>query len=326
MTDFRRRTVNEIADMICGNENYGDHFKYRSSTYLSEFFRDCGMSKYVHDGSTRKMVGGRCARQDTQATVRQSISARPDFQRVIHVLMDRADHTETDPERQHALAELNSTLAREGLEALYGEDRICYIRSTKTGEERRFSDTENRALSEDELERWRRVELFIAKASEDEFTEKVILPLLQTLRFQRVSVAGHKDKALEFGKDMWMKFRLPTGHWLYFGLQIKHGRIDSSARTSNHNVAEVYHQVTMMLGHPIFDPDINKKRLVDHAIIVVGGEITKQAKHWLGEKLDASQRSQIIFMDRNDILHLFVVHNVLMPDEGGDSADDDIPF
>ena len=74
----------------------------------------------------------------------------------------------------------------------------------------------------------------------------MILPLLQTLRFQRVSVAGHKDKALEFGKDMWMKYRLPTGHWLYFGLQIKRGKIDSSARTSNENTAEVYHQVTMM--------------------------------------------------------------------------------
>ena len=125
---------------------------------------------------------------------------------------------------------------------------------------------------------------------------------------------------------MWMKYRLPTGHWLYFGLQIKRGKIDSSARTSNENMAEVYHQVTMMLGHPIFDPDINKKRLVDHAIIISGGEITKQAKHWLGERLDASQRSQILFMDRNDILHLFVVHNVSMPDEDDDSVNDDIPF
>ena len=324
MIEFRRRTVNEIADMICGNE--GDSFKYRSSTYLSEFFHDCGMPKYVHDGSTRKWWVA-----DVLGKILKQPSASPtlpgrDFQRVVEILMDRANHTETDPERQHALAELNSTLAREGLAAFYGEDRICYIRSTRTGEEGRFGDTENRALSEDERERRQRVELFIASASEDEFTEKVILPLLQTLGFQRVSVAGHKDKALEFGKDMWMKYRLPTGHWLYFGLQIKRGKIDSSARTNNDNIAEVYRQVTMMLGHPVFDPDINKKRLVDHAIIIAGGEITKQAKHWLGEKLDASQRSQIVFMDRNDVLHLFVVHNVPMPDEDGDNANDDMPF
>ena len=310
--------------MICGNES--DHFKYRSSFYLSEFFRDCDMPKYIHDGSTRKRWVA-----DVLDEILKQPSGSPalpgrEFQRVIQVLMDRADRTETDPERQHALAELNRTLAREGLEAFYAEDRVCYIRSTRTGEGGRFGDTEDRALSEDELERRQRIESFIANASEDEFTEKVILPLLQTLRFQRVSVAGHKDKALEFGKDMWMKYRLPTGHWLYFGLQIKRGKIDSSARTSNGNMAEVYHQVTMMLGHPIFDPDINKKRLVDHAVIIAGGEITKQAKHWLGERLDASQRSQILFMDKNDILHLFIVRNVSMPDEDGDSVNDDIPF
>ena len=229
--------------------------------------------------------------------------------------MDRADHSETDPERHHALAELNTTLARERLEAFYAEDRVCYIRSTKTGEKGGPDPILNRALSEDEIERRRQVDLFVKAASEDEITENVIVPLLQALGFQRISVAGHKDKAMEFGKDLWMKHRLPTDHWLYFGIQVKRGKIDAGARTNNENIAEVHRQVTMMLSHPIFDPDINKKRLVDHAIIVAGGEITKQAKHWLGEKLDASQRSQILFLDRTDLLHLFVVHNVPMPEE-----------
>ena len=83
----------------------------------------------------------------------------------------------------------------------------------------------------------------------------------------------------------------------------------------------------MMLGHEIFDPDINKKTLVDHAFIVAGGEITKQAKHWLGERLNASQRSQILFMDRSEILHLFVIHNVPMPDaDSANAFPGDIPF
>lgn len=323
MPQFRRRTVSEIADMICGNES--DHFKYRSSTYLSEFFHDCGMPQYVHGRSTRKWWVAEVLDEILEQPSGSPTLPSRHFQEVIRALMDRADHTETDPERQQALAELNTTLAREGLEAFYAEDRVCYIRSTKTGEESR-SDETARPLSEDEIKRRRHVELFIEAASEDEFTEKVVLPLLQSLRFQRVSVAGHKDKALEFGKDMWMKFCLPTGHWLYFGLQVKRGRIDSSSRSSNENIAEVHRQVTMMLGHPVFDPDINKKRLVDHAIIIAGGEITKQAKHWLGERLDSSQRSQILFMDRNDILHLFVVHNVSIPKEDDHDTDDDMPF
>ena len=63
----------------------------------------------------------------------------------------------------------------------------------------------------------------------------------------------------------------------------------------------------------IFDPEIGKKVLVDHAFIVAGGEITKAARNWLGHALDASKRSQIMFMDRNDILNLFVVTNLPLP-------------
>lgn len=324
MTRFRRRTVTEIAEMICGSES--GPFRYRSSSYLSEFFDDCGMKQYAHDGSTRKWWVAGVLEQILEQPSDSATLPGPGFQTVIQVLMDWADHTETDPERQHALEELNTTLAREGLEAFYAEDKLCYMRSTKTGEEGRPGPVENRALSEEEMERRRQIESFIEDASEDEITEKVILPLLQTLRFQRISVAGHKDRAMEFGKDLWMKYHLPTGHWLYFGLQVKRGKIDAAARSDNENVAEVHRQVTMMLGHQVFDPDINRKRLVDHAIIVAGGEITKQAKHWLGGKLDASQRSQILFMDRTDILHLFIVHNVPMPEEAIAEAENDIPF
>lgn len=69
----------------------------------------------------------------------------------------------------------------------------------------------------------------------------------------------------------------------------------------------------MMLGHEIFDPEIGKGMLVDHAFIIAGGEITKQARNWIGRKLDASKRSQILFMDREDILNLYVVTNLPLP-------------
>ena len=51
---FRRRTLEQLADMICGNFDVETSvFPYRSSTYLSEFFADAD-TEYVHDGSTRK--------------------------------------------------------------------------------------------------------------------------------------------------------------------------------------------------------------------------------------------------------------------------------
>jgi hypothetical protein len=36
-----------------------------------------------------------------------------------------------------------------------------------------------------------------------------------------------------------------------------------------------------------------------NAFIVAGGELTKAARNWLGNKLDATKRSQIMFMDRD---------------------------
>ena len=102
------------------------------------------------------------------------------------------------------------------------------------------------------------------------------------------------------------------------------------SRDGNRNIAEIHQQVLMMLGHEIFDPETSKKVLVDHAFIIAGGEITKQARNWLGGKLDATKRSQIMFMDLDDILNLFTVNNIPLPPgalpSGSQSLSDDIPF
>lgn len=162
------------------------------------------------------------------------------------------------------------------------------------------------------------------------------MPLYRQLGFHRITAAGHKDKALEFGKDIWMKFTLPTQHILYFEIQVKKGKLDSAgmSKSDNKNVAEIYNQALMMLGHEIFDPEHNRRILVDHAFIVAGGEITKQAKAWLGNKLNAQKRSQIIFMDREDIINLFSVTSLPLPDDAlpktnvidHDDNDVDLPF
>jgi hypothetical protein len=115
-------------------------------------------------------------------------------------------------------------------------------------------------------------------------------------------------------------------------IQVKKGKLDASgaSKGQNANIAEILNQISMMLGHEIFDPETSKKVLVDHAFIVAGGEITKQAKNWLGGKLDASKRSQILFMDREDILNLYVTSSLPLPSgavaNSPQDIDDDIPF
>lgn len=315
MLRISKKTIHDLAEMICGNPDGSvSFFRYRSSSYLTQFFEDCDLEEYVHDGTTRAHWVAEVLKEiEAQPSDNPSLP-NPSFRTVIKVLMDRADRENESLDRRGALDQLNASLARDGLEAFYANDNCCYLKNTRTGMQSLTDPVETRPLSRDELRQLKRLESFIDHASEDELTEKVLLPLFQTLRFQRISIAGHKDKSMEFGKDVWMKFCLPTRHWLYFGLQVKCGKLHAAARSGNKNIAEAYNQTLMMLGHEIFDPDINKKKLVDHAIIVTSGEITKQAKNWLGGKLDASQRSQIIFMDRSDILHLFVTHRVPMPE------------
>lgn len=192
----------------------------------------------------------------------------------------------------------------------------------------------HRPLSIAEQKRQELLINYLEKSSEDELIEEVLMPLFRQIGFHRISFAGHKDKALEYGKDIWMKYTLPTQHILYFGIQVKKGKLDASgmSKAINTNVAEIHNQVCMMLGHEIFDPEIGKRVLVDHAFIIAGGEITKSARNWLGGKLDASKRSQIMFIDRDDILNLFIVNNVPLPkgaiqqDSSTPGEDDDLPF
>jgi hypothetical protein len=97
---------------------------------------------------------------------------------------------------------LNTALAREGFEAFYATDRICYLRHIGTGAIAAPAANPYRPLSKDELVRRELLAAFLDKASEDELIQDVLLPLFRQLGFHRVTAAGHKDKALEYGKDI----------------------------------------------------------------------------------------------------------------------------
>jgi len=330
---FRARTLDDIADMICGNfDTATTKFVYRSSSHLTRFFQDAD-TDYRHDGSTRAAWVSWALAEIMNGPHENAQTPPAAFAAVIRTLMDRADAKNEGNDRPGALAQLNATLSREGFEAFYAEDGVCYLRNVKTQQVASYINPQ-RALSKDELTRKDQLAIYLDKASEDELIEDVLLPMFRQLGFRRITAAGHKDKALEYGKDVWMKFTLPTGHVLYFGIQAKRDKLDAAGMTKNANVAEVLAQVRMMLGHEVFDPDINKKRLVDHAFIIAGGEITKQARNWLVGQLDQSNRSQVMFMDRADILDIFITNSVPMPRKALPPApsvrsrmfDDEIPF
>jgi hypothetical protein len=325
--NFKDRNLRGIAEMAIGD---ADFFPYRSSSRITEFFDECDLN-FVHDGSTRWAWAS-----DRLAELLQDPQPMPNtlperFVHLLRVLMHKSDEEPDDPGRLRALSALNKPLSREGYEAYYGKDSLLYIKhlATKTIS---MANNPHRPFTAKEIERKDLLIKYLANCSEDELISEILLPLFRQLGYHRITSAGHKDKALEYGKDIWMRFILPTQHFLYFGIQVKKGKLDAANinKGSNSNVAEILNQVTMMLGHEIFDPETNRRVLVDHAYIVAGGEITKQAKNWLGQRLDSLKRSQILFMDREDILNMFIVNNMPLPagvvSVPRSDFNDDIPF
>ncbi|MDD3983835.1 MAG: hypothetical protein PHE11_03255 [Candidatus Omnitrophica bacterium] len=323
---FKNRNLRAISEIIIGDAKF---FPYRSSSYITQFFEECDLD-FVHDGSTRWVWTATRLSELLQEPQPAPYTLPERFVHVLRVLMRKSDAVPDDPDRSQALEALNQPLSREGYEAFYGDDDLLYIRHIGT---KIISAAVNphRPFTPKEIERREQLITYLDKCSEDELIDEVLLPLFRQLGFHRITSAGHKDKALEYGKDIWMRYILPTQHVLYFGVQAKKGKLDAASinKGSNTNIAEIYNQLLMMLGHEIFDPETNRQVLVDHAFIVAGGEITKQAKNWLGQNLDASKRSQILFMDREDILNLYVVSTLPLP-EGAiprlETTYDDVPF
>lgn len=325
---FKERNLRAIANCVIGD---ADHFPYRSSSYITRFFEECDLD-FVHDGSTRWAWTS-----DRLAALLQEPQPAPNtlperFMNLLRVLMHKSDAEEGDPGRLKALELLNQPLSREGYEAFYGDDSQLYVRHIGTKTISSLTTSPHRPFTPLEIERRDQLTKYLDTCSEDDLINDVLLPLFRQLGYHRITSAGHKDKALEYGKDVWMRYVLPTQHVLYFGLQAKKGKLDAAgmSQKSNSNIAEIHHQALMMLGHEIFDPETSRKVLVDHAFIVAGGEITKAARNWLGGVLDATKRSQILFMDREYIVNLYVVSSLPLPAGAFPRApnlfDDDIPF
>ena len=323
---FKPRNLRAIAEMVIGD---AEHFPRRSSFHITKFFEECDLD-FVHDGTTRAIWTSQRLEELLEEPQPAAFHLPTRFVVLLRTLMDPREAEDGDLDRSKALASLNEPLTREGHEAYYDEERTLQVRhvGSKTVS---TATNPHRPLTPKETERKNQLNTYLDACTEDELIEAILMPLFRQLGFHRLTAAGHADKALEYGKDVWMRFVLPTQHVLYFGIQAKKGKLDSAGMTkgSNANIAEVYQQVLMMLGHEIFDPETSKKALVDHAFIVAGGIITKQARNWLGGKLDASKRSQIMFMDREDILNLYVTYNIPLPANALptlNSLPDEIPF
>ncbi len=332
-----KKAVRELAEMICGGSGgyvgpgYGwDNFVYRSGPRLVEFFDDAGVGRLEFLGSRQPWTQQQLERFNELPSEAPDLPSR-ELILVIREMMSPS-HFRGGLDRGAALKSLNEVLGdRDRLEVVDTSRGVQF----RTLDGRVISDVQNasvRAWSPEELKRRNALAHHLDTLSEDAFTETVLVPVFQQLGFD-LHVAGHKDKALEYGKDAWMKFQMPTGHWLYCAMQVKIGKIDARG-ASTRNVTEILTQVQMALGHPVTDLDLNKRVLPDHVYVVSSGDITKQAQNWLAEKLDYESRRTLMFIGRDQILDLAIRTKAHLPgfDPDGDEKpagyglDDEIPF
>lgn len=336
---FSKRSVRELGSMIVGDPN---HFRYRSSYYITELFEEAGLPQ-KHDGSWRPVWAQAQIESILENSPTKPTHLPDDLVALLRGVMNKEDAKGDDPDRSLALTALNVPLKREGFEAFYGDHDELYFKHLGTQTVSAKPDP-HKPFTREELIRREQLAKYLDTCTEDQLIEEVLLPLYRQLGYHRITAAGHEDKNLEHGKDVWMRFMLPSQHMLYFGLQVKKGKLDASADSTkrdgpNTNIAVIHNQVLMMLDAPVWDPDFNTNRLVDHAFIVAGGKVTKSAQMWLARNLAPQQRSRIMFMDREDILNLFISTNTQLPAGAlpnpttsfggfafGDDVDDDVPF
>jgi hypothetical protein len=269
------RVLEGLARMVCGDAR---RFPYRKGWELTKFFKRCGFP-FEHSGATRATWTCERLTELNLGSAQFADLPSDDLCRVIAEMFDPEDFDacnesnassdgtvsmEAFVDPQEALKELNWLLKRTGIVGYLDESGRCHLRSTGTGVSTATLAQGTRPLSQEEIAQRQKLAAFLDTASEDNFIEKVLVPLFQRLGFRRVSPTGHKEKNLEFGKDLWMKYQLPTSHWLYFCAQVKKDKIDSNNASGVKNVSNVLTQARMAIDHPIFDPEANRKVLLDH--------------------------------------------------------------
>ena len=145
---------------------------------------------------------------------------------------------------------------------------------------------------------------FLQKASEDDFTNILLIPLLRHIGFKTAEAKGHRDKTLEFGQDVQrMKIQLPTGHWLYFSAQVKKGDVKAGTETQEQNVEKVLTQTQMQLEWEMPDPETNQNVKPDHILLIVSGDITEAAKQYIF-KHTLYQRKRVLLWEKETIIRL----------------------
>ena len=114
MVKLKPNITDQLAAMICGDSPYDNNFPYRSSSYLTAFFRGLDLD-YRHDGSTRKWW---------VSEVLEELNKKPDLneefpsaelKKVIESLLDPTNFISSDTNHDLAINQVNQLLKSQSL-------------------------------------------------------------------------------------------------------------------------------------------------------------------------------------------------------------------
>lgn len=111
MTKLKTSIIDQLAFMICGDSPY-TNFPYRSSSYLTAFFRGIDLD-YCHDGSTRKWWVTEVLEELNEKPSLESGFPSPELKRVIEYLLDPTHFIDLDQDR--AIEQVNQLLKSQNL-------------------------------------------------------------------------------------------------------------------------------------------------------------------------------------------------------------------
>lgn len=108
------RIITHLSLMICGDQEYKDIFPYRSSSYLTDFFRSIDLP-YVHGIQTRRWwIQGILDELNTGENPNNSDFPSQEIIKVIEQLVHPAEFVSTSLNRENAIIAMNNLLETEG--------------------------------------------------------------------------------------------------------------------------------------------------------------------------------------------------------------------
>ena len=107
------RVLEELAKMVVGD---ADHFPYRSSSYITRFFRRCDLP-FVHDDSTRPRWAQERLAELNLGTAQSADLPSDDLCRVISELFDQDDFDRYNESYKHSAVPVKKADVRLALES-----------------------------------------------------------------------------------------------------------------------------------------------------------------------------------------------------------------